>query len=44
MLRQALKSLWGDKTEEKIKSSDIAPTDRAENVSIEGYVRLANSH
>ena len=39
MLRASLKSLGGEKLLEK---ANITPTKRAEEIDIEGFVRLAN--
>ncbi len=42
MLRSSLKSLGGD-VEQKIRQAGIAPTERAEQVSVEQFCRLSNS-
>jgi 16S rRNA (adenine1518-N6/adenine1519-N6)-dimethyltransferase len=42
MLRQSLKSLGGD-TGALLEQAGITPTARAEEINVEGFVRLANT-
>ena len=42
MLRSALKPLGGD-IEDRLRAAGIAPTDRAENVPLEGFCALARA-
>ena len=43
MLRASLKPLFGNRTEQVLSESDIEITQRAEQVSVADYIRLANS-
>jgi 16S rRNA (adenine1518-N6/adenine1519-N6)-dimethyltransferase len=43
MLRQSLKSLVPDPVP-LLEAAGIAPTDRAEDVTVEGFVRLARAY
>jgi len=43
MLRQSLRSLGGDRTEALIDASGLAPTMRAEEVDVAGFVALART-
>lgn len=43
MLRSSLKSLWGDDVGSRLAAVGISPTDRAEDVSVDGFVALAAS-
>lgn len=40
MLRKSLKSLLGDKTEKILEQAEIKPTSRAEDLSVDDYVRI----
>jgi 16S rRNA (adenine1518-N6/adenine1519-N6)-dimethyltransferase len=42
MLRSAMKALWGEAAEARLTAADIAPTARAEELSVDSYVRLAS--
>lgn len=42
MLRSSLKSLWGDSVEARLAAAGIAPTQRAEELAVADYVRLAD--
>lgn len=46
MLRQALQSVLGplDVTVETLEAAGVAPTDRAEQLSIQDYLRIAQAH
>ena len=41
MLRASLKPLFSDTTEERLQAADIDPTSRAEQLSVEQYIRLS---
>ena len=41
MIRSSLKSLWGAETPSKIRQAGLNPEDRAEDIPLEGYVKLA---
>ena len=41
MLRKSLKSLLGDNVEERLQNIDITPTARAEDLTVDDFVRLA---
>ena len=42
MLRASLKPLYGKRTEEILSAVDILPTKRAEEIDVDGFIRLAN--
>lgn len=41
MLRSSLKPLFGERVEQELSAMDIDPTDRAENLSVADFLRLA---
>lgn len=44
MLRSSMKSLWGDGAESVLRAAGIASTERAEDVSVEEFLKLADAH
>jgi 16S rRNA (adenine1518-N6/adenine1519-N6)-dimethyltransferase len=43
MLRSSLKSLWGDDVEARLAAAGIRPTDRAEDVSVQKFLKLVEA-
>lgn len=41
MLRSSLKSIWGDRSEERLAAAKIDPTRRAEELSVSEFLRLS---
>lgn len=41
MLRSSLRPIWGDAVEDSLSATGLRPTDRAEDISVDGFIALA---